>query len=163
MSDSVSRDGLYKIHYPSGIILPYLKYKTQDDDKVRKSHALLHNVSKHIDDPFWDEFYPPNGWNCRCYTLQTAGQGTKTEPDRLPDDKEVPQIFRRNAGKSGVVFEKDHPYYEGIPKGDIRNILNAQREILVGEDIYDFYSDQVKAHITHDGQELADNLDLAKK
>ncbi|MBQ7855294.1 MAG: hypothetical protein IJ352_09820 [Muribaculaceae bacterium] len=32
--------------------------------------AALHGVTLPIDDPFWDSFLPPNGWNCRCTAVQ---------------------------------------------------------------------------------------------
>lgn len=41
-----------------------LQYRTQKDDKVRPEHAALHGVTLPPSDPFWEEFYPPNGWNC---------------------------------------------------------------------------------------------------
>lgn len=41
-----------------------LQYRTQRDDKVRPEHAPLDRVTLPPSDPFWEEFYPPNGWNC---------------------------------------------------------------------------------------------------
>ncbi len=41
-----------------------LQYRTQSDDKVRPEHAALNRVTLPPSDPFWEEFYPPNGWNC---------------------------------------------------------------------------------------------------
>ena len=42
----------------------YLQYRTAGDDRVRAEHAALEGVTLPIDDPFWEEYYPPNGWNC---------------------------------------------------------------------------------------------------
>ena len=41
-----------------------LQYRTAHDGRVRPEHAALHNVTLPITDPFWQEYYPPNGWNC---------------------------------------------------------------------------------------------------
>lgn len=41
-----------------------LQYRTQADDKVRPEHAALDRVTLPPSDPFWEQFYPPNGWNC---------------------------------------------------------------------------------------------------
>lgn len=41
-----------------------LQYRTQQDDKVRPEHAALDRVTLPPSDSFWEEFYPPNGWNC---------------------------------------------------------------------------------------------------
>ena len=42
----------------------YLQYRTQHDDKVRPEHAALDRVTLPMSDPFWESYYPPNGWNC---------------------------------------------------------------------------------------------------
>ena len=43
-----------------------LQYRTAGDGKVRPEHAALNGVTLPPSDPFWEEYYPPNGWNCRC-------------------------------------------------------------------------------------------------
>lgn len=45
---------------------PWLQYSAILDSRTRQSHAAAHGAVYHIDDPFWDYFYPPNGFNCRC-------------------------------------------------------------------------------------------------
>lgn len=46
--------------------MPYLQYTAVMDSRTRAAHRALHGQVYHIDDPFWDAFYPPNGFNCRC-------------------------------------------------------------------------------------------------
>lgn len=41
-----------------------LQYRTAGDGKVRPEHAALNGVTLPPSDTFWDEYYPPNGWNC---------------------------------------------------------------------------------------------------
>ena len=41
-----------------------LQYRTAADERVREQHAILHNTTLPPSDPFWDKYYPPNGWNC---------------------------------------------------------------------------------------------------
>lgn len=45
------------------------KYVSVGDDRVRPEHAALEGVTLPKDNPFWQRFYPPNGWNCRCYAI----------------------------------------------------------------------------------------------
>ncbi len=47
-----------------------LQYRTAADDLVRPEHAALHGVTLPPSDPFWQVYYPPNGWNCRCTVVQ---------------------------------------------------------------------------------------------
>ena len=53
---------------------PYLQYNAILDNRTRASHAAAHGAVYHIDDPFWDYFYPPNGFNCRC-TVRAFSDG----------------------------------------------------------------------------------------
>lgn len=56
----------------------YLQYRTQHDDKVRPEHASLDRVTLPPSDSFWESYYPPNGWNCRCTVVQVLKR--KYEP-----------------------------------------------------------------------------------
>lgn len=51
---------------------PYLQYSAINDARTRPAHRALDNVVYPIDDPFWDYFYPPNGFRCRCYVMALA-------------------------------------------------------------------------------------------
>lgn len=97
----------------------FLRYVTRMDNKVRDSHAILNYVVKKVTDSFWDIYTPPNGWNCRCRLekLQSSGL-TSTNTTGLNLHKAVPDIFRFNAAKEGVVFSPKHPYYK-IPQKDL--------------------------------------------
>lgn len=48
----------------------YLQYLTVGDKRVRRTHRMLHNITLPIESPFWDKYFPPNGWNCRCTVVQ---------------------------------------------------------------------------------------------
>ncbi len=109
--------------------LPYIKYVTVGDDRVRPAHQLLDGVTRPVDDPFWDEWFPPNGWNCRCDTQQVAG-GETSEPTVLPNDKSVPPTFRNNPGKSGQVFTLQHPYFTLVKPEQRTNIMRAASRLI---------------------------------
>ena len=59
--------GHYNALMDKANLFPYWRYNTAEDDRVRESHKVLHNMVFRYDDPFWDTHFPPNGWNCRCY------------------------------------------------------------------------------------------------
>lgn len=94
-------------------VLPLLRYSTVGDNRVRDEHRILDQVVKPVDDPFWDQWFPPNGWNCRCIVEQLAS-GRVTERTDFPDNQEF--NFATNVGKTGFVFSPDHPYFD-VPAG----------------------------------------------
>lgn len=52
---------------------PYLMRDGINDIRQRDSHRKMDGVVRHIDDPFWNEFYPPDGY--RCFLPDTAISG----------------------------------------------------------------------------------------
>lgn len=133
--------------------LPYLKYQTIGDDRVRDEHRSLDGVLRKVDDSFWDTWYPPNGWGCRCEVIQSES-GRETKTIKLPEQK---ALFKNNVGKSGEVFTAEHPYFktdEGTkkeittyakkinPDNDLsllarnakRNLIQAKKQVFVDVD-----------------------------
>lgn len=104
----------------------YLRYRTAGDERVRESHRLLDGITLPPADPFWNEFFPPNDWNCRCTVIQVSkskaqpsssseaiarGRSATYRPNSKGENKA--QIFRFNPGKQKVIFPPKHPY---LPK-----------------------------------------------
>lgn len=94
-----------------------LQYRTQRDDKVRPEHAALDRVTLPLSDSFWEEFYPPNGWNCRCTVVQVRkSKYPATHHDeamRLGDEalqRDANEMFRFNAGIEGKSVPDYNPY-----------------------------------------------------
>lgn len=97
--------------------LPMLTYHTAGDGRVRPAHEVLNNISRRVDDKFWDIYMPPNGWNCRCTVLQSSdATQTNLKGFKAPDD--VPDIFKFNAGKEKIIFSPKHPYFK-VDKKDV--------------------------------------------
>lgn len=91
-------------------VMPYLKYSTAGDDRVRASHKAMDGIIRPINDPFWDKYYPPNDWACRCDVVQVRkGTPTDLRSTTLPDLK---QEFNLNSAKKQVIFPKNHPYFK---------------------------------------------------
>lgn len=94
-----------------------LQYRTANDGKVRPEHASLHGVTLPITDSFWEEFYPPNGWNCRYTVVQVRkSKYPATEHDEaialgeLATGKDTKGIFRFNPGKEEKSVPDYNPY-----------------------------------------------------
>ena len=105
---------------------PYLQYVTVHDGRVRPAHAEMDGVIRLVDDAYWDFYLPPNGWRCRC-TVKQMSEGTVTPSEQLyfPTEKEVPKIFRFNAGKTQQVFSSSHPYFEDVPQAVLQQANKA--------------------------------------
>lgn len=101
-----------------------LQYRTAKDEKVREQHRILDGITLPPSDKFWDEFFPPNGWNCRCTAVQVnprrypesnseeaiqRGRAATYQPNAKGQNKA--QIFRFNPGKDKKIFPPKHPYY----------------------------------------------------
>jgi len=60
------RAGQYKQQWESRESRPWWMYVCKMLPTSREEHKALHGKVFRCDDPFWDSFYPPNGFNCRC-------------------------------------------------------------------------------------------------
>lgn len=94
-----------------------LQYRTQADDKVRPEHAALDRVTLPPSDSFWEQFYPPNGWNCRCTVVQVRKSKYPVTPHdeamRLGDEalqRDAKGIFRFNPGIERKSIPDYNPY-----------------------------------------------------
>ena len=114
----------------------FLQYRTAQDSRVRPDHAALDGITLPADDPFWDKYYPPNGWGCRCQAVQV--RRSKYQPSdpkasmRLGDnatDTLKQRMFRYNAGKDMKLFPPKHPYYK-VPETAKNVINNSARDEL---------------------------------
>ena len=94
-----------------------LQYRTANDGKVRPEHAALNGVTLPPSDPFWEEYYPPNGWNCRCTVVQVR----KSKYPATPHDeamalgeealqRDTKGIFHFNPGKENKTIPDYNPY-----------------------------------------------------
>jgi hypothetical protein len=133
----------------AGISQEYnLQYRTAADDRVRETHAVLHNITLPPDNEFWLNYYPPNGWRCRCNAIEVrktkytesdtataiaAGEKATTQIDSSGKNKLA--IFRFNPGAQKVVFPPEHPYnkVEGAKKA--KEILKNEYGFKINKDL----------------------------
>lgn len=74
-----------------------LAYYTIGDGRVREEHQVLNGTVLPVTDPFWDTYYPPNGWNCRCYVRWKGNDHPPVTPNGAP---KLQPMFSINVGKN---------------------------------------------------------------
>lgn len=101
--------------------LPMLRMSVVEDDNTSDICEPLDGITLPVEDPFWDEYYPPNHFRCRTTVEQL-------EEDAVPSssadvgaavehaDKDMQPEFKMNVGKDKVVFNDEHPYFDVAPK-----------------------------------------------
>lgn len=107
----------------SADLYPNLRYRAVRDERTRHSHRELDGYVIPIDHPFWDKYYPPNDWNCRC-SVQPTDDKVRLPPGVPP----VPEMFQTNAGKTAQTFDTSHPYYLGMKELEKSRIYDFVRQ-----------------------------------
>lgn len=95
--------GRYKSQIDNAADRPFWQYVAVMDRRTRPSHSALNGRVFRCDDPFWQSFYPPNGFNCRCRVraldqenLDSRGIDLSTSEGRL-DQVQVPTSRKPDA------------------------------------------------------------------
>lgn len=111
--------------------VPFWRYDTAGDGRVRPAHAALDGKVFRSDDPVWATIYPPNGWNCRCDVVAVFSHGGqlvegKTASELLGDELARMRKggFDTNPAMTGVAFSKNQQYLAktwGMDKLGIRS------------------------------------------
>lgn len=94
-------------------VYPAYEYKTQADDHVRPEHEDLDGLILKADDPMWDNIWPPNDWNCRCWVdpvdsdeFDPEELTELDEKERLALENKVAPDFQRNSGQDKSIWGK---------------------------------------------------------
>lgn len=108
-------------------LYPNLKYMASRSANPRESHMQYYGKIKPIDDPIWDTLTPPLDWGCNCWVTNTDEPAEATSIEApLPIDG-----VAGNAGRSGEVFNKNHPYVREANKTEkkkVENFYNHMRD-----------------------------------
>lgn len=107
--------GNYKFDKTNAGNQPLWMYSAVMDSRTRPEHAALDGKVYRADDPFWDKYYPPNDWGCRCQVVplddgQAEAMGKAPGKwDGTPMEG-VPEEWQMNPGKEG--WEPDLSKYD---------------------------------------------------
>ena len=72
---------------------PYFLYQLGPSKEHRKEHSDWAGTLLPVDDPWWNDHFPPNGWGCKCSVRQVsrreAGRrgGPTSRPARNPEER----------------------------------------------------------------------------
>jgi SPP1 gp7 family putative phage head morphogenesis protein len=73
---------------------PYWMYDAVNDRRTRPTHRALDGKVYRYDHPFWDTWYPPNGYRCRCGVISLSEAEVRrrglTVEDEIPEIVEPP-------------------------------------------------------------------------
>lgn len=77
------------------------KYVSVGDSRVRPIHEALDGVTLPKNDPFWQTFWPPNGYGCRCQAIPIFEQREEVRPPNTFEGQQVlpDEGFRFNPGE----------------------------------------------------------------
>ncbi|XPV77679.1 MAG: phage minor head protein [Desulfovibrio sp.] len=116
---------------------PYWMYDAVGDRQTRPSHAVLDGKVYPADHPFWEKFYPPNGFFCRCDVIslsprQVKARGLSVETDMpsqliYKDPKtgfEIPVMPIPDKGFSGNVGKN---WLHGLSANEVKDELKPIR------------------------------------
>nr|DAR01187.1 MAG TPA: minor capsid component [Caudoviricetes sp.] len=160
---------------------PWLQYSAILDSRTRQSHAAAHGAVYHIDDPFWDYFYPPNGFNCRC-TVRALSDGDLKRRNLLPqkaqlEDTEVVVNRKGDTRPAKAVklpdgrrFYTDAGFQHNVGKSHLANLgqLQMQRAIelppkLASVTIQEALKEpKWRAAISKQASEMVDRVNMEK-
>ena len=87
--------------------LPFWRYRTAEDDRVRPNHAALDQFVASADDAVWSYIYPPNGFRCRCQVeplLRSEGAAALGASLNVPGSERLPAGGGRDPGFEGSAW-----------------------------------------------------------
>ncbi|MFA5596874.1 MAG: phage minor head protein [Pusillimonas sp.] len=113
---------------------PYWRYVAVMDGRTRDEHRRLHGKILRYDDPFWDKYFPPNGWGCRCRIVSVSkfeadkkGLEIIKGEDMAPAAAlTVPPEWQYNPGKS--FWKPDTKKYSGWERKKVEEIVAKANE-----------------------------------
>lgn len=96
-------------------ILPNLTYSAIGD--ACEICGPLDGLTAPIDDPIWRSCTPLNHFNCKCILMKEDDEAQLTSDEEKQlllghAENKMDPMFNNNPGQTGLVFTKDHPYFE---------------------------------------------------
>ena len=144
-------------------IFPNLEYRAVMDENTRESHAKLNGIIRPITDAFWQKYYPPIDYRCRCTVRQRdkTASITKNLPANLPA---IPAGLDHNPGATGQAFNTKHPYFVNTKLKTLQNVAQyASYGVEYNKEYFDVKTGgYVVVHSKTDKDGLKENQKVAR-
>lgn len=129
--------GRYKDQMDNVDNRPYWQYVAVMDARTRPAHKILNGKVFRYDDPFWDSFYPPNGWGCRCRVRALSEKNLQTRNLRVQSSQgllscEEREISQKTDKKAQVTVYTDPITLKKISP-DVGWSYNPGKTIQIGD------------------------------
>ncbi|MCI4627249.1 MAG: phage head morphogenesis protein [Candidatus Magnetoovum sp. WYHC-5] len=132
---------------------PYWQYIAVMDSKTRPKHAALNNLIFKYDDPFWEQNYPPNGFNCRCRVRALTKEQVRNKGLQVTTSDGFFGNVRPDEGwgyNPGAAYQLDIAAYEKamkLPDELKYKFINEMARSQVFQEIFPSWIDKVLAQM----------------
>lgn len=127
--------GIYKDLKDNTDVMPYWRYVAVMDGRTRDAHRQLNDKIIAANDPFWDRYFPPNGWGCRCTVIGVTKRQADREKSNLAKGNvlsreispHVPDGWDYNPGQS--FWEPDKTKYPDWAKEKLDEVVKQAKQL----------------------------------
>ena len=114
-------------------IMPNLRWMPTTSANPEEEHKVywMNRLTLPVGDKFWDKHHPGDHWNCKCSLEQTDEPANPDVLSHIPDVK-AQKGLAANPGKTGEMFDKEHPYIANLSKEEqakVKAALEKQQRI----------------------------------
>ncbi|MBQ7568191.1 minor capsid protein, partial [bacterium] len=125
--------GHYKQLMDTRTIYPYWRYVTRADPRVRDAHKPLHNKVFKWDDPFWETFFPPNGFRCRCHVSPMTKRQVERDPKlRIEESNITEGEDGRKILDLGGRYYRNDPGWDYNPGSGVEHLISQAKSNAKG-------------------------------
>ncbi|MGR3501599.1 phage head morphogenesis protein [Pseudaestuariivita sp.] len=108
--------------------LPFLEYNLGPSERHRPHHENKQGLILPVDDPFWDNWMPPNGWGCNCWVRQITRREAERRGVSEPPNVRVDEKRNRRTGEIRQIPRGIDPGWDRNP-GKLR--LRHMEQLLL--------------------------------
>lgn len=125
---------------------PYLLYELGPSKEHRDQHRAWAGTLLPVDDPWWNDHFPPNGWGCKCRVRQVSRReaerlgGPTSRPARQPEER-----VNRRTGEVQIVDKGIDPAWASNPGRDRGRVLMENLNEKISRADYDIARSSVRS------------------